>query len=557
MRRLLPGSLVLLASLSFAQTPAATQVPATKTDSGTTTFRSESRLVSIDVIATDKSGKLVTDLAAKDFEVTQDRKPQTLRLFDRVTKTTYPAGPDRSQLKLAPDVVTNVPERASRKPLNILFIDLLNQSFESRKRSREAAVQAVKAMAPDQAYSVYVLGRELKLVLDVTTDRNKMELAVKTDRSANTIGNATVLNSGESPAMLPADVGQAPLIADNNTDVSVMLEAIDNSYAELEAEVRCITLHRSLRALANRLSGIPGRKKLIWMADVFPFNPVTDATTCSTDTVRTAELFTLAQIAIYPINIGGLDSPGAKASERNSAAMPAAQWAMGRFLNGTRADLDNVAQMRMIADVTGGKAYANSNNIVESVKDSFEDGTQYYTLGFYLSKEDQSNPYHNLRVKVLRPGVQTRYRSTYVLRDYAKLDAKQRSQDFGLALDPNTPITSELMFIAEPKPRDMGIDVRFAVDAQKLRFEMDQTGKLSAKVDFVAEVYDENQKLVKREYKTVESALGDDGIKKVMATGFPGELRVAVLPGQYSLRLGVRDSRTGALGTANASVTVQ
>ena len=65
---------ILFAHLAQAQqTPADTSTPAT--------IRAETRLVLVDAVVTDKKGKYVRDLAAKDFKVWEDNKEQPIKSF--------------------------------------------------------------------------------------------------------------------------------------------------------------------------------------------------------------------------------------------------------------------------------------------------------------------------------------------------------------------------------------------------------------------------------------------------------------------------------------------
>src|SRR5579863_9286927 len=58
----------------------ATAAPSCILAQGTNTIRSEARVVLVDAVATDKKG-FVSDLAAKDFEVFEEGKRQTITSF--------------------------------------------------------------------------------------------------------------------------------------------------------------------------------------------------------------------------------------------------------------------------------------------------------------------------------------------------------------------------------------------------------------------------------------------------------------------------------------------
>jgi hypothetical protein len=52
------------------------------------------------------------------------------------------------------------------------------------------------------------------------------------------------------------------------------------------------------------------------------------------------------------------------------------------------------------------------------------------------------------------------------------------------------------------------------------------------------------------------AALKPDEYKRVMEKSFPCRQSFDLTPGQYLFRLGVRDTRTGLIGTLDAPVTV-
>src|SRR5260370_8530554 len=83
-RIFLTTHLFLIASLAsaFAQQSPSNQTP---------TIRTNSRIVIVDVVATDSKGQPVHNLKASDFALLEDKQPQSIRHFDEHTAT--PAGP--------------------------------------------------------------------------------------------------------------------------------------------------------------------------------------------------------------------------------------------------------------------------------------------------------------------------------------------------------------------------------------------------------------------------------------------------------------------------------
>jgi hypothetical protein len=72
-----------------------------------------------------------------------------------------------------------------------------------------------------------------------------------------------------------------------------------------------------------------------------------------------------------------------------------------------------VDPMFLLARLTGGDVYLNTNGIEDSIQSAIEDAELTYTLGFYPSQEMQDGQTHKLSVKVARKGVSVRYRENY------------------------------------------------------------------------------------------------------------------------------------------------
>src|SRR6478672_2863167 len=83
-RTVILGAVVAVASKTSAS-PTAQQPPSV--------FRSRLNLVSVDVIVRDKSGAVVRDLKASDFEVREDGRPQEIKnfSFEEITDKTVTA----------------------------------------------------------------------------------------------------------------------------------------------------------------------------------------------------------------------------------------------------------------------------------------------------------------------------------------------------------------------------------------------------------------------------------------------------------------------------------
>jgi hypothetical protein len=222
------------------------------------------------------------------------------------------------------------------------------------------------------------------------------------------------------------------------------------------------------------------------------------------------------------------------------------------------------AAMLDIADKTGGKAYYNRNDIDDALGDGIEDGSTYYMIGYYPQNKNWDGRFRKIEVKMRRPGIKLRYRTGYFAIDRAADLARHPEQtdiDFSQALNMETPITSALQFRAEvnPPPADSNaVRLRYAIDPSEIQFTPGADGLQHAQMDCAVRAFapKDLEKPVKTEGTKVNADLKPDALAKIKSSFFPCELKIDLPPGQYLLRLAVRDGTSGNVGSANAQVTV-
>ncbi len=85
--------------LGLAANPAVAAGP-TGGEGSTPTIKTETRLVLVDTVVTDKKGNYIRDLTQKDFRVWEDNKEQTVKTFSAETDAYAPSGEQRHYLIL-------------------------------------------------------------------------------------------------------------------------------------------------------------------------------------------------------------------------------------------------------------------------------------------------------------------------------------------------------------------------------------------------------------------------------------------------------------------------
>jgi hypothetical protein len=100
--------------------------------------------------------------------------------------------------------------------------------------------------------------------------------------------------------------------------------------------------------------------------------------------------------------------------------------------------------------------------------------------------------------------------------------------------------------------------VNYHVDPHALSFEAGNDGLQAVNMECAVRVFPKKNpdKPVATEAQKMGGALNADAYAKIMKGFFPCRDSLTLQPGDYLLRLGVRDNVTGLIGTANASLTI-
>jgi hypothetical protein len=152
--------------------------------------------------------------------------------------------------------------------------------------------------------------------------------------------------------------------------------------------VRAAKTRDAIAKIVQHLSGMPGRKNLVWLSDT----PVGSG----------SPLLTMANIHLYPVIVRGVGSSGVFAWMRelkqaglNNRPTP---MAAGNEIAAHRANA-------MAAAAAGGVGFDDSEDLATAVHTAVEDATNTYILGFYPGEESLDNKFHPLTVKVGNKGV--------------------------------------------------------------------------------------------------------------------------------------------------------
>jgi VWFA-related protein len=501
------------------------------------TLRTNTRLVVVDVVATDSKGQPVPDLKAADFTLLEDGKPQKISGFN----FEHPGGAPTptAQAQLPPSVVSNAPKFQSNS-LNVILFDTVNGEFSEHAYARDQLLKFLSTAELGRPVAIFALQNQLKLLHDFTTDNKSLSAAVAKYRPpAQTINSESI----ESRASAFATRGD---------------------YHTSERGIE--TTLNQLNALAKVLAGYPGRKNLIWLSESFPLTLFPETTnqlnmdgqslknagngqsvnqnlqtsapfkTYGALVKKVSDSLMAAQVAVYPVDAGALGKDDHLGSQHTMDSM---------------------------AESTGGKSFKNSNDLVMGLRTSIEDGSTYYTLTYYPENKKWDGMFRTIQVKSGRSNVSLRYREGYYALDPEKLNKENSdavAENFSRSLELDAPSATQVVFQAQVEPpseKSKKVVVTFHIDPRTLAFERKDGGMEFARLSCTVWAYGKDKDKPTMSSGTVNANLKANEYQQMMQQRFlPCDRQLELKPGTYALRMGVLDRATNKIGTASAQVVV-
>ena len=389
-----------------AQPPAAGQPPATDQPPAPPIFRTGIDFVRVDVIVTDKKGAPVLDLKPEELEISEDGERQDIESFklfkvDEITTTTPPR-PIRSLFD---------EESEAQRPdvrLFAFFLDDYHVRRGNAMRSRIDLADFVRrSVAPQDMIGIMY---PLTPTTDVVMGRNHESLA-----------RAIEAFDGRKYDYQPRN-------------------QIEEQYANYPAiiveQIRNQISLSALKGLIIKLGGLrEGRKALILVSEGYTNylpaqlrdpvasmpgyrNPARGNESIGDNMGEYRERFfsqaeMLTQLKdVYDlanknnVSIYALDPRGLAVFEHDvNEAVP---------FQMDKAMLENTQNsVRVLADETDGRAIVNRNDLMPGLRQIIRDSSAYYLVGYNSKKAPNDGKFHEIKVKVKRPGVEVRHRKGY------------------------------------------------------------------------------------------------------------------------------------------------
>jgi VWFA-related protein len=423
-----------------------------------------------------------------DFTLLDNGKAQPISIFS--------AGPsgDLRPMPVPPGAVSNRAGSGGQpmRDATVVLVDLLNTPFELTDYARLGLKECLDALADSgNKIALYTLGENLHILHDFNDDPQNLTEA------------AAALEQGHGK--LPPDIANA--LRDYGDLVA--LGGAGPAARGVHGEITV----KALRSIVQHLSGVPGRKNLVWLTALTRLPPTVMG------------MLQQANIVLYPVGVRGV---------------------------GLGALEDEVATQEL-GIASGGRGFRDARDLTFAVQTAVEDSGSAYVLGYYPEEGALDGKFHKITVKINDAETgqkisEVHYRSGYLATKVAVAAPAPSLAE--LFEDPIAATGIGIAAQATPDAQHAGLyDLRLTLDLHDIHLDRKE-GHFTGAFDFFLP-----NPSSKRTVKTGSVAfnLTEQQLADALENGF-SRLLTGVEPQLGEIRVVVRDRSTGVAGSVRVPV---
>jgi len=533
------------------------------------TFKVRVNLVLVRVVVRDQSGKVIDNLQKEDFQLFDNRKPQTISTFSLETPASHIVPvvtvSDHSEtdaMEKAKPAAATLPQRF----VSLLFDDL-HLSMQDAVYDRAAAAKIFDSMAPSDRVGIYTTSGQfaqeftsdhevLKKALNQIIARPLFDSAIHDCPDLSYFQADLIANRQDVQALAVAAEDTVQCAYGGDETQLAAARAVASSAAQRTVSSGDATsdyTYRHVEDTLRRLSSMPGQRKLVFISPGFILS------TLLLERVDIIDRANRAGIVIDTLDARGLYTPDLG----GDIASPSVDtYKTAGYKNTYRAQAQ-FAQQEILDDLasgTGGTFYHNRNDIDVALREAVAAPVASYLLGFSPQNLKLNGSFHALKVSLAgrqKFNIQARrgYYAPHTAKDPAQT-AKEEIQEAVFSQEEirDLPVDLQTQFFRKDQTQ-VRLSVLAHVDLKSVKFRKIE-GRNDDDLTLATVVFDENGNYVTGSEKILEMKLLDSTLDRLDRSGITIKSSFDVKPGNYLVRLVVRDKEGEMMAARNGAVVI-
>jgi len=516
----------------------------------TPTLSVRSQIVIETVVVKDKKGSTIDGLTAKDFTLTEDGVPQTIRFCEPQSLpstlsdvTVTPSGPEDIKIyntltrtQIAPEAPGDVRYKDHR--LLALYFDMTAMRPADQLRALAAAEKFIRSQmtTSDLVSIMRYSGGSVDVLQDFTADRNRLLSILETLVVGEGQGSAESVDDASG-----ADTGAA--------------------FGQDDSEFNVFNTDRQLSALqtaARMLGQLNEKKSLIYFASGLRLNGVDNEAQLQ----ATVDAAIRAGVSFWPIDARGLvaQAPLGDATQGSpgNAGMYSGAAALATTTNLQRSQ----DTLFSLAGDTGGKALLDYNDLTKGIVQAQQSITNYYILEYYPTNTALNGKFRHVKISV-NPELSEKldYRQGYFAgKEFSKfttVDKERQLEDALMLGDPITDLTIAIEInYFQLNRAEYFVPIVVKIPGRELALAK-RGGAEHTLIDFVGEIKNVyNGTTVTNVRNNVNIKLTDATAAELAKQPIEYEAGFTLLPGKYMIKFLARDDETGRIGTYQTTFVI-
>ncbi len=547
MRVLIASALLMVSAAAGAQ-QVGTNTPAGNQQGYTLTMQSQ--LVVEAVVLKDKQGKFVHGLTAKDFALTEDGAPQTVRfcehqdlssqakplpamkasdedlkIFNRLART-----------QIAPESMES--DRYKNHRLLAFYFDMTTMPPGDQLRALGAAEKFIRTQmtAADMIALLRYQGGSVDVLQDFTADRNRLLSILETmivgegQNSADTVDDAS-----------SADTGSA--------------------FGQDDSEFNVFNTDRQLSALetaARSLGRVNEKKALLYFASGLRLNGIDNQAQLH----ATVDAAVKAGVQFWPIDARGLVAEAPLGDATQGSAGGSALYT-GGSAGAVQANFQQSQDtLYALAGDSGGKALLDNNDLTMGIVQAQQATQDYYILGYYTTNTAKNGRFRRIKISLTdKTEADLSYREGYYadkeFTKFTSVDKERQLEDALMLEDPITDLTIAMEIdYFQLNRAEYFVPVIVKIPGRELALAK-RGGATHTLIDFVGEIKDTVGGITVTNVRDhVNIKLSDATAAELAKKPIEYDSGFTLLPGKYKIKFLARDDETGRIGTYETMFTI-